>query len=217
MVGEVAVANFGLEPFRFDIGQYYRDEKFRLMRSVFSTILPSQSIPTTAAVNSLIVEYLVRQGYHETAVTFYNTSIKQLDELDETGKTFSHLPGSNGIEKRKQIYCLITEGRVPAALNMIDQLYPSFSTRFPLVYAQLQCLKFVEIVRAVSPPPPLSTSGDVEMMADHSSMDIDHQDNTPLSILDAIKLSQELKKSSLGDETAKALVDAVDVCNSCPP
>jgi hypothetical protein len=83
-IGEVVSVNFGMDPFRFDISQYYRDEKLRLMRSVSSTVLPPQSVPSTATVNSLIVEYLVRQGYHETALSLYDTSIKQLDELDET-------------------------------------------------------------------------------------------------------------------------------------
>jgi hypothetical protein len=90
-------------------------------------------------------------------------------------------------------------------MKAINQLYPSFASQYPLVYTQLRCLKFVEIVRATSPHP----SGDVEMIVDHSSMDVD-LDHTPASILDAIKLSQEIKSSVVNGP--KIIEDAVDVC-----
>jgi hypothetical protein len=202
-VGEVIVANFGLEPFRFDISQYYRDEKLRLLRHVFSSVLSTKSVPTTAVINSLLVEYLVRQGYHETALTLYESSIKQLDKLDETGNSFLDYPGSIGIEQRKQIFSLITSGKIPLAMKMINQLYPSFAIKFPLIISQLECLHFVEIIRSVSP----HTSGDVEMISVDSDNGIEDIDSP--SILDAIKLSQELKNNSIS--APKILADAIDV------
>ena len=200
-IGEIVHANFGLEPFKFDITQFYRDEKLKLWRSIQAHTLAKESIPTSSAMNNLIVGYLVQEGYHETALTLYNSCIKKADELDETGRTFVDFPGSEGIEKRKIICRLIVEGKILEAETLISQLYPTFINKYPILHAQLECLRFVEIIRSVS------KSATRHLEVDQSAMDMDHVDGP--TILDAIKLSQDLKNGEFSH--MKLVSDAIDV------
>ncbi|KAJ3352175.1 Ran-binding protein 9 [Kappamyces sp. JEL0680] len=197
---EVVQANFGLQPFKFDIAQFYRDEKARIWRSVQALKLSPDQTPSPSTMNLLVVEYLVRQGYHKSALALYNSSIKQANELDETGQTFEQLDGSQGIEQRNQILCLIREGKVLDAIELIKQLYPTFATHFRLIHAQLLCLWFVEIIRSITPPPVPDS-----MQVDDSAMELE----APVggSLLDAIQLSQQLKADY---SDFPAFQDAVD-------
>lgn len=97
--GEIVKANFGREPFSFDISQYLRDEKTKLLSIISETRLTDK--PECSVLNRLVIDWLVKSGYEETAREFYESSIGQADILDETNQTFDSLPGSENITNRK--------------------------------------------------------------------------------------------------------------------
>ena len=81
-LGEIIKANFGHAPFKFDISQYCRDEKVKLWRSIDKTQSPGQL--SHASVSMLITQYLINQGYSETAKSFYASAIQPSNVLNET-------------------------------------------------------------------------------------------------------------------------------------
>ncbi len=131
---------------------------------------------------------MVKQGHHETARALYDSTIKQANGLDKEGLSFNEISGSEGIENRKQILNLIRDGKIMTSLKLINQLYPSFQALYPQVYVQMMCLRFVEIIRTVSPRP----SSDA-MDIDQSTADMEVESGS--SILDAISFAQNLKDS----------------------
>jgi hypothetical protein len=105
--GEKIRVNFGREPFKFDMTQFYKDEKARLWRSINQTSLSIKTprpIPECSIMNVLVVEWLVRAGYSETAKELYNNSLGQSHVLDDTNLTFESLKGVHGLNDRKRIF-----------------------------------------------------------------------------------------------------------------
>ncbi|KAK4703318.1 Ran-binding protein 9/10, partial [Phenoliferia sp. Uapishka_3] len=86
--GEVVRANFGSEPFSFDIDRLVRDRKSAVFSQISSTVVPSSlllpppspSIPTifplspeeklNDTLQSLVTSYLIHHGYTSTAESF---------------------------------------------------------------------------------------------------------------------------------------------------
>lgn len=201
-IGEVVQANFGIEPFKYDIKQYVRDERQKLWRMIHYG--PSSQALTKSyspLVNRLVMEYLVHQGYSETARVFYDSSLAQANDLDETGEKFEDVPGAKDIEQRRHVVELIESGHVEKAIQSIQSLYPSFLSTFPIVHAQLLCLQFVEMVRLVAYQ---TSSGDVPMTISETG--------DTVNLFQAILFSRKIKSLFPLEETD--IHDAIDVRNA---
>jgi Ran-binding protein 9/10 len=195
ILGEIIKANFGQSKFKFDINQYCRDEKVKLWRTIDKTQSPGHL--KSSSVNMLITQYLINQGYSDTAKSFYASAIHPANILDETGESFDKLQGVKGMESRKIVIALVARGHVAEALQEISTLYPTLLPSNPFLHAQLLCLQFVEIFRSLYP-----LDEDVVM----NSVGI--ADEKP-SLIDAINLSRHIKSSF--SEGFKLVHDSIDV------
>ena len=145
--GEHVKTNFGKEAFKFDISQYYKDEKSRHWNSILSQKLAfdNSNLVECAMLNKLVVEWLVKQGYEDAAVDLYNRTVGQSDILDQTGKTFHDIPRAKTVKSRKKIINLINTGAIDEAINEINN-----SHRYIMnskVGFMLYCQKFIECIR----------------------------------------------------------------------
>jgi hypothetical protein len=96
--GEKVSTNFGKNPFVFDIAQFYQDEKQRICKLISN--IDTNGPREASIINRLVVDYLVKSGYSETAKELYKTSLGQGDILDETGVGYEDIPGVIGIKER---------------------------------------------------------------------------------------------------------------------
>jgi hypothetical protein len=189
--GENIKANFGKEPFKFDISQFYSDEKERLWRQILQTSIGTNSprpTPSCSIVNKLVVEWLVRSGYAETARSLYASSLGQAHQLDESNLTFDTLLGGASVDSRQHAMSLILNGKIKEAIIFLQQLHPKIFDLYPIIHCQLLCLEFLEMLRIQG-----------------NSMDVDES----FSLADAIVYLQHVK--STFNSTPGALRDAIEV------
>jgi hypothetical protein len=189
--GENIKANFGKEPFKFDISQFYNDEKERLWRQVQQTsiaIKTPRPVPSCSIVNKLVVEWLVRSGYAETARLLYTSSLGQSHQLDETNLTFEHILGGSSVDARRQAMSLILQGKIKETIALLQQSHPKIFDLYPVIHCQLLCLEFLEMLRSQG-----------------EAMDVDESS----SLADAIVYLQHVK--STFSSTPGALRDAIEV------
>ena len=145
--GETIKTNFGKEPFKFDIAQYFRDEKSRHWNAILNQKLAFEEGKTVecALLNRLVVEWLVKQGYDDAALDLYNHTVGNSDILDQTGKTFNDIPRAKSITARKHIITLINQGQIDQAISEINNTHRAIlNTKISFM---LHCLKFIETIR----------------------------------------------------------------------
>eukprot|EP01137_Pigoraptor_chileana_P034436 Opistho-2@26975 len=137
--GEVLEANFGQRPFEFDIEGYMQETRGRV-RGMLSNVnlaeVPCQSGGTwESSITRLIASYLVHHGYSETALVF----------AGDTNDTIAESVAS--VRSRQRIREFVLGGDIDAVLRLIAELYPALATARPDLIFQLQCRRFVELVR----------------------------------------------------------------------
>ncbi|KAI8903866.1 concanavalin A-like lectin/glucanase domain-containing protein [Gorgonomyces haynaldii] len=142
--GEVVEVNFGQKPFRFDIQQYYRDEKMKL----WNNIIVQQIQPKS--VNDLVLEYLIHSGYHETAKSFYQSTKGAQMLLDKIPHTFEDEPSGSCAQRRQEILNLIFNNQTQSAIEKLQEFYPQTLLDNNLRLS-LYCLVYVELLQANGP------------------------------------------------------------------
>ncbi|KAI8891969.1 concanavalin A-like lectin/glucanase domain-containing protein [Globomyces pollinis-pini] len=149
--GEILKANFGREPFKFDINQFYQDERQKLLNSIYTTSLdqvkPSPKFPDCTILNELIIAWMISSGYHDSAKALYESTIAQSNKLDQIEHSFNDLIQNDNIVQRKTIQHQILSGQVKEAVHTIESNFANFKQSFPIVYLQLKCLEFIEMIK----------------------------------------------------------------------
>ncbi|XP_076236241.1 ran-binding protein M [Calliopsis andreniformis] len=133
--GEVVDANFGQEPFVFDIDDMLNELRVRTRLQIINYPTPDHGQGQWQAVlHKMVSTYLVHHGYCATAEAFANS----------TGQVFEE--DFNSIKNRQRILKLVLSGRMGEAIELTSRLYPGLLERDPNLLFALKCRQFVEMV-----------------------------------------------------------------------
>jgi hypothetical protein len=165
--GETLRANFGQEPFAFDIDKMVQDEKAAIQAEIARTRSTHKlAANETEHIHSLIGQYLAHDGYVETARAFEEETreeakalangndtglprgemMEDLDALNRQSKLRDPEAGRNLLTSQ-EIRTAILEGDIDKALKHTTAYYPSVLRDNENIYFKLRCRKFIEMIR----------------------------------------------------------------------
>lgn len=133
--GEVVDANFGQEPFVFDIEGEMRELKRKTRDTISQLSWPSKKYgdPQTV-IQKMVSSYLVHHGYSQTAEAFARTTGDEIcEEL-------------TSMRNRQEIQKLVLEGKIGEAINTTNNLYPGLLTNNQDLLFRLKVRQFIEMV-----------------------------------------------------------------------
>lgn len=130
--GEEVEANFGSEPFRYDID----DDMKALRQRITSSIIhhPVRYTEWQTAINKLIQSWLIHNGYCSTAEVFSAATKQEFKE------------NVQNIKQRLRIQQLVLSGKIEDAINLTNRLYPDVLKDNPDLLFALKCRQFVEMI-----------------------------------------------------------------------
>ncbi|XP_076652591.1 ran-binding protein M isoform X2 [Halictus rubicundus] len=131
--GEVVEANFGQEPFVFDIDDMLNELRVRTRLQIINYPTPDHG-QWQAVLHKMVSTYLVHHGYCATAEAFANSTGQVLEE------------DFNSIKNRQRILKLVLAGRMGEAIELTSRLYPGLLERDTNLLFALKCRQFVEMV-----------------------------------------------------------------------
>ncbi|XP_058054146.1 ran-binding protein 9 [Anopheles bellator] len=132
--GEVVDANFGQEPFKFDIEDMLKELRSGTKATIYNFPLPDDQGDWTVILHKMVSSYLVHHGYSSTAETFARTTGQVMQE-DMTS-----------IKNRQKIIKLVLSGRMGQAIEQTIRLYPGLLESNQNLLFMLKCRQFIEMV-----------------------------------------------------------------------
>ncbi|XP_018335747.1 ran-binding protein 9 [Agrilus planipennis] len=132
--GEVVDANFGQEPFVFDIEDMMNELRSRTHLSIHNFPVPESQGEWQAILNKMVSTYLVHHGYCNTAEAFASVTNQPFNE------------DINSIKNRQKILKLVLAGRMGEAIEKTRRLYPGLLEHNQNLLFMLKCRQFVEMV-----------------------------------------------------------------------
>lgn len=132
--GEIVDANFGQEPFKFDIEDMMNDLRASTRASIFDFPLPQNQGDWTATLHKMVSSYLVHHGYSSTAETFAKSTQQNLCEEIAS------------VKNRQKIINLVMSGRMGLAIEQTLRLYPGLLENNQNLLFMLKCRQFIEMV-----------------------------------------------------------------------
>ena len=130
--GEEVEANFGLEPFKYDIEDDMKALRQRITGSIIN--FPVRYTEWQTAINKLIQSWLIHNGYCSTAEVFSNATKQEFRE------NVQH------IKQRLRIQQLVLSGKIEEAVQLTNRLYPDVLKDNPDLLFALKCRQFVEMI-----------------------------------------------------------------------
>ena len=149
--GEIVQVNFGQKPFKFDIENYFREERLKFW-SQRMVPLPQASLPTdktpmdapdSQTIHSLILSHLVHSGFNETAQEFFRATLTDSDP----NRSFEQLLGARSIQLRQQVRGLLMNGQLDPVFEVLQSSFPTLLSSHPKLHLSLCIQKFIELVR----------------------------------------------------------------------
>ncbi|XP_060932256.1 ran-binding protein 10 isoform X3 [Limanda limanda] len=132
--GEIVDANFGQQPFVFDIDDYMSEWRAKIHGMIARFPIGERLGEWQAVLQNMVSSYLVHHGYCATATAFARATETLIQE-DQTS-----------IKNRQRIQKLVLAGRVGEAIEATQQLYPGLLEHNPNLLFMLKCRQFVEMV-----------------------------------------------------------------------
>ncbi|XP_055626238.1 ran-binding protein 9 [Toxorhynchites rutilus septentrionalis] len=132
--GEVVDANFGQEPFKFDIEDMLKELRAATKATIYNFPLPDDQGDWTVILHKMVSSYLVHHGYSSSAETFARS----------TGQTMQEDIAS--IKNRQKIIKLVLSGRMGQAIEQTIRLYPGLLESNQNLLFMLKCRQFIEMV-----------------------------------------------------------------------
>ncbi|XP_072942687.1 ran-binding protein 10 isoform X2 [Epargyreus clarus] len=132
--GEVVDANFGQQPFVFDIEDMLRELRARTRLTIDEFPLPDEQGQWQQVLHRMVSTYLVHHGYCSTAQAFSRATGQPIDE------------DIASIKNRQRISKLVLAGRIGEAVEATRRLYPGLLERDHELLFILKCRQFVEMV-----------------------------------------------------------------------
>lgn len=139
--GELIDANFGQEPFVFDIEGEMKESQLRIHRTIENFPPPGKHGDWELLLHKMVSSYLVHQGFAATAEAFANsTAASNSGTPLDIGEDFA------SIRNRQTIQKLVLSGRMGDAIAMTNRLYPLFLQKNPSLHFMLKIRQFIEMV-----------------------------------------------------------------------
>jgi len=132
--GEVIDANFGQEPFKFDVEGEMRELRRKTQGVVEELAWPRRHGDAQSVLHHMVATYLVHHGYSHTAETFARSAGQEITE--ELGS----------VRNRQHIQKLVLAGRVGEAISTVEELYPGLLHLHPDLHFRLKVRQFIEMV-----------------------------------------------------------------------
>ncbi|KAJ2938125.1 hypothetical protein O0L34_g3699 [Tuta absoluta] len=132
--GEVVDANFGQQPFVFDIEDMLRELRARTRATIDDFPLPADQGQWQQVLHRMVSTYLVHHGYCGTAQAFARAASMPIHE------------DIASIKNRQRVSRLVLAGRVGEAIEAVRRLYPGLLERDADLLFLLKCRQFVEMV-----------------------------------------------------------------------
>jgi len=132
--GEIIDANFGQEPFLFDIEGEMQEIRSRIHKTVEHFPYSGKHGEWQLLLNKMVCSYLVHHGYVGAAEAFAKSTGQDIDE-DWTN-----------IRNRQAIQKLVLAGKMGEAIQLTDRLYPGFLQSHPALHFMLKVRQFIEMV-----------------------------------------------------------------------
>jgi hypothetical protein len=130
--GELVIANFGQNVFRFDVQQLIAQEKFQQEKDI-------NEIPVSVrTMHELVRKHLLHHGYGDTLHAFEKA--KQPEDAQERALYDS-------LDNRKRLRELIMHGDVKSAIELTSKLYNGLLQHHTEVYFYLCAQQFLELIR----------------------------------------------------------------------
>ncbi|KAI8639990.1 hypothetical protein BD408DRAFT_420470 [Parasitella parasitica] len=154
--GEQVTANFGHEPFVFDIAQYVNDQRIKFIDEITlsrtKTSTGEREEPNSKLVmDQLILSYLIHHGYTGTAkAVVQNAGHVSGQELFLSSNNGMIQEGEKDMEERQLIRSAIIHGDIDQAIALIDEYFPGVlqeEGRGEELQLALKCGKFIEMMR----------------------------------------------------------------------
>jgi Ran-binding protein 9/10 len=165
-------ANFGRHPFVFDIDKMMREERQIVKRSLENADLSHLHPPDdeNALIHNLIGQYLVHEGYVETARAFGQDILAQQQSVYEEQRSFRAPDSDDDIHamNRQKIRRAILDGDIDLALKYIHAFYPHVlnNEKNRDIDFRLKCRKFIEMMRRCCDVSSTNTSLPISKSAD---------------------------------------------------
>ncbi|CAF93033.1 unnamed protein product [Tetraodon nigroviridis] len=132
--GEIVDANFGQQPFVFDIEDYMSEWRAKIHGMIARFPIGERLGEWQTVLQNMVSSYLVHHGYCATATAFARATETKIQE-DQAS-----------ITNRQRIQKLVLAGRVGEAIQVTQQLYPGLLEHNPNLLFVLKCRQFVEMV-----------------------------------------------------------------------
>jgi len=135
--GEVIDANFGQEPFKFDIEGEMRELRRKTRNVIEELVWPRKQGDPQSVLHNMVSTYLVHHGYSQTAESFALSTSQQISEELASMKN------------RQHIQRLVLGGKLGEAINTVEQLYPGLLNLNQELHFRLKVRQFIEMVSGV--------------------------------------------------------------------
>jgi hypothetical protein len=131
-LGEEVEANFGMEPFIYDIEDDMKALKQRITESIVQ--FPVKYNEWQVTIHKLVQSWLIHNGYCSTAEVFSAATRQPFTEnvLD--------------IKRRHRIQKLVLAGKIGEAISQTELLYPHVLEESPSLLFALKCRQFIEMI-----------------------------------------------------------------------
>ncbi|KAH0619568.1 hypothetical protein JD844_000290, partial [Phrynosoma platyrhinos] len=157
--GEIVDANFGQQPFVFDIEDYMREWRTKIQGTIKRFPIGDRLGEWQTMLQNMVSSYLVHHGYCATATAFARVTESTIQEEQIS------------IKNRQRIQKLVLAGRVGEAIDATQQLYPGLLEHNPNLLFMLKCRQFVEMVNG--------TDSEVRCFSARSPKSQDSYPNSP--------------------------------------
>ena len=107
-------ANFGQEPFKFDIEGEMRELRRRTQATIEELSWPRKQGDEQAVLYNTVLTYLVHHGYSSTAESFARSVGQEAEVSRELAS----------MRNRQHIQRLVMSGKIGEAIKAVEQLYP---------------------------------------------------------------------------------------------
>jgi len=132
--GEIVDANFGQQPFIFDIEDLMKEIRAKTRLTVERFPIPESYRNWEGIMNKMVMSYLVHHGYCSTAEAFAKTCGQAVAE------------DLASMQNRQKIQQLVLSGQIKEAEEETKKLYPKLLEANPDLLFILRCRHFVELV-----------------------------------------------------------------------